>query len=93
MLVSSIARFDALNTMNNSMFASMKASNNLMRLVQNGATFGGEHDLAMLHEMDKRMTLDLATNGLLYKLAYFQEKMLAKMQADELKNNKVNYLA
>ena len=50
MLVSSIARFNALNTMNNASFASMQVSNGL-----NKHAFGGEHDLSMLNKMDNRM--------------------------------------
>ena len=89
MLVSSIARFEAINTMNNTMFQSMQASNGMMNLVRN-ATFGG--DMNFLHEMDNRFALDFATNGLLYKLAYYQEKMLAKMQAYEFKRS-IDYKA
>ena len=72
MLVSSIARFNALNTMNNASFASMQVSNGL-----NKHAFGGEHDLSMLNKMDNRMSLDLVSNKL---LAYLQEKMAAKHQ-------------
>ena len=81
MLVSSIAHFNAVSTMNNAMFQSMQASNNMMSMVRNAHTFGGDNYI--LHELDKRFALDMATNGLLYKLAYYQEKMLAKMQADK----------
>ena len=93
MLVSSIARFEAINTMNNSMFQSMQASNNMMSLINNAHTFGGDFDLGFLHELDKRFSLDMATNGLLYKLAYYQEKMLAKLQKRELKQNSIDYKA
>lgn len=75
MLVSSIARFNAVNTMNNASFASMQASNGL-----NKHAFGGEHDLSMLNKMDNRMSLDLVSNKLLYNVAYLQEKMSAKHQ-------------
>ena len=93
MLVSSIARFDAVNTMNNAAFASMQTTNSMMNLIGNAHTFGGEHDLGMLHGLDKKLGLDLATNRLLYKIAYLQEKMFAKMQKNELKQQKVDYLA
>jgi hypothetical protein len=75
MLVSSIARFNAVNMMNNTSFASMQVSNSL-----NKHAFGGEHDLSMLNKIDNKMSLDLASNNLLYKIAYFQEKMAEKHQ-------------
>ena len=81
MLVSSIARFNALNTMNDAAFASTQISNIRNNTVH---TFGGEHNLSMLNEMDKKMSLDLLTNNLLYKIAYLQEKMFAKQQKNKL---------
>ena len=95
MLVSSIARFEAMNTMNNAAFASMQASNAMMNNLRNVNTFSGEHSLDMLHEMDNRLSLDLISNALLYKIAYLQEKMFNKMQIKELENSKksINYFA
>lgn len=84
MLVSSIARFNALNTMNNAAFASMQTSNLMINMASH--PFGGEHDLSMLNQMDKKLSMDLATNSLLYKLAYFQEKMAAKQQKNDIKS-------
>ncbi len=92
MLVSSIARFNAINTMNNAAYNMMNASNSMMGAM-NSSAFGGEHNLSMLHEMDKKLSLDLASNSLLYKLAYLQEKAIAKRQAQELKQNKLDLLA
>lgn len=86
MLVSSIARFNGLNTMNNAAFASTQIANSYVNILH---TFGGEHDLSMLNEMDNKLSLDLASNKLLYKMAYLQEKMASK----QLKNNKLNVLA
>ncbi len=92
MLVSSIARFNAINTMNNASFASMQASNSIINGLNNTHTFGGEHDLSMLNKMDKKNSLDLLTNKLLYKVAYLQEKMAAKQQSNQLKKS-LNVLA
>ncbi len=92
MLVSSIARLNAVNTMNNAAYNMMNASNSLMSGM-NSRTFGGEHNLSMLHEMDQKVSLDLASNSLLYKLAYLQEKSLAKRQAQEAKHNKLDVMA
>lgn len=88
MLVSSIARFEAINTMNNAMFQSMQASNNMMNMIGDSRTFGSIHDMNMLHELDNRFSITIATNSLLYKLAYLQEKMFSKMQAEEFARNK-----
>lgn len=85
MLVSSIARFNALNTMNNMAFASVQNSN---ARVNTTRTFGGELNLSMLNQLDKSLSLDLSANNLLYKISYLQEKHAAKQQ-----NNKLNLLA
>lgn len=92
MLVSSIARFNALNTMNNASFASMQAVNSMLNGVNNAHTFGGEHDLSMLNKMDKKLSLDLLTNKLLYNVAYLQEKMASKNQTHKI-NKSLNILA
>lgn len=92
MLVSSIARFNAINTMNNASFASMQASNSMINGLNNTHTFGGEHDLSMLNKMDKKNSLDLLTNKLLYNVAYLQEKMAAKHQNNQIKKS-LNILA
>ena len=86
MLVSSIARFNAITQMNNSAFGMMQASNNMMHAANNTHTFGGEHDLAMLNKMDKKLSLDLLTNKLTYKLAYLQDKMAQKHEKNEQKS-------
>lgn len=90
MLVSSIARFNLLNTMNNASFASMQTANSMMG--NNSHTFGGEHDLSMLNKMDKKMSLDSLTNKLLYNVAYLQEKMALKHQNPKI-NKSLNILA
>ena len=87
MLVSSIARFDAINTMNNASFAAVTASNNMISGINNAHTFGAEHDLSMISKMDKKLSLDLLSNKLLYKIAYLQEKLASKHQAGEIKKS------
>lgn len=83
MLVSSIARFNAINNMNNAAMNMM----NTMSSFTNLSAFGGEHDLTMLHEKDKKLSLDLASNSLLYKISYLQEKAEQKRQQQEVKRN------
>ena len=92
MLVSSIARFNAINTMNNAAFASMNAANSFTNGLNNAKAFGGEHDLSMLTKMDNKLSLDLSTNNLLYKIAYLQEKMATKHQNNAAKKS-LNVLA
>ena len=92
MLVSSIARFNAINTMKSASFASMQTSNSMINGLNNTHTFGGEHDLSMLNKMDKKNSLDLLTNKLLYNIAYLQEKMAAKHQNNQVKKS-LNVLA
>ena len=89
MLVSAIARFEAVNTMNNASFAMMQNSNNMMFAVRNLHTFGGDYE--SLNDLDNRLSLSFLTNALLYKIAFLQEKMFAKKQKDEF--NKVDYIA
>lgn len=86
MLVSSIAKLNAMSQMNNASFSMMQSSN-AMTNNANGHTFGGEHDLSMLNKMDKKLSLDLVTNKLLYKISYLQEKMAAKRVEAECKKN------
>ena len=78
MLVSSIARLNAVNTMNNTVLSSMQMQNSMMNAANNKHTFGGEHDLSMLNKMDKQLSLDVLTNKLLYNVAYLHEKMTSK---------------
>lgn len=93
MLVSSIARFTALNNMNNAAFNTMQASNHMMGAFNNASAFGGEHDLSMLNKLDNKISMDLASNKLLYKVSYLQEKMAAKHQDLEYNKKSLNLLA
>lgn len=83
MLVSSIARFNVVNTMNNAAFMSLNAANSMVNGINNTHAFGGEHDTAMLNKIDKKLSLGLLTNNLLYKV----EKIAGKHQNNELKKS------
>ncbi len=74
MLVSSIARLNVHNTLNNS--ASLQNNNGNSGI--SAHTFGGEHDLSMLKKLDNKLNLDLSSNKLLYKLNFLQENFNAK---------------
>lgn len=75
--------------MNNAAMNMMNVSNSLLG---NTRTFGGEHSLSMLHEMDKKNSLDLASNSLLYKISFLQEKAAQKHQDNQCKKS-LNVLA
>ena len=87
MLVSSIARFNAINTMNNATFMSLNASNSMVNGINNTHAFGGENELAMLNKMDKKFNLELLTNNLLYKVASLQEKLASIHQNNAVKKS------
>lgn len=89
MLVSTIARFNAARAMNNASYGVMQNYTQMSNAVSNN-TFGGENSLTMLHEMDKKLSLDLASNSFLYKLASLQEKWAKKHQEH---NSSLNVLA
>ncbi len=91
MLVSSIARFNAINTMNNAAFMSLNASNSMVNGINNTHAFGGEHELAILNKIDKKLSLDVHTNNLLYKITSLQENFASKHQNNEL-NKSLNLL-
>ena len=56
-------------------------------------TFGGEHNLTMLNQMDKKLSLDLASNSLLYKLNSLTEKLVQKHQEQNTHKSSLNLLA
>lgn len=85
MLVSSIARFKAAESMNNAAYSMINTTNTMNNAVSNLNTFGGEQDLNLLHQMDKKLSLDLASNSLLYKLSCLQQKAAQKRQEQEIK--------
>ena len=96
MLVSSIARFQATAGIHDAGFAMMMNTNSMMNLVRNAGNYaniqsfggeGGEHNLTALHEADKRLSLDMLTNSLLYKIYDLQEKMWKKQQDADIKRS------
>lgn len=92
MLVSSIARFNSVNTLNNAVSASIQATSNMANITNSAHTFGGEHDLSMLNKMDNKLSLDLLSNKLLYKITFLQEKMASKQKNNCVKQS-LNLLA
>lgn len=91
MLVSLMARLNAINTMHNAQWAMMQNSRNMMAVARN-LSFGG-YDMETLHNLDTRFALDNAKNQTLYMIASAQEKALAQKMAQEAKDNKISYIA
>ena len=88
MLVSLMARLNAINTMHNAQWAMMQNSRNMMTVARN-LSFGG-YDMETLHNLDTRFALDNAKNQTLYMIASAQEKALAQKMAQEAKENKIS---
>lgn len=86
MLVSSIARFNAARSVNNAAFGVMQSQAQLSNAVSNN-TFGGENNAAILKEMDKKLSLDIASKKFLYKLANQHEILAKKKQDNSIKNS------
>lgn len=78
MLVSTMVRFNAMNTANNANFASVQANNSMVSAVDNAHTFNGVRGLQTLNKMDKKFSLDILVNNLSTKLARLQEKSATK---------------
>ena len=89
MLVSQIARFDAVNTMNSATFSAMQNSNSLMSFMNNSNTFNSDNNMGFIHELDKKFAQELANSSLLYKLASLQVQLADKIQ----KSSKLDFLA
>ena len=90
MLVSLMARLNAINTMHNAQWAMMQNSRNMMQVARN-LPFGG-YDMNTLHDLDTRFALNNAQNQTLYMIAAAQEKAAAQQMAQEAKNNKFHIL-
>lgn len=91
MLVSSIVRFNAEKGMTNAAFGNVQNAAQMSNQAHN--TFGGEHNLTMLNQMDKKLSLDLTSNSLLYKLNSLTEKLVQKHQEQNNHKNSLNILA
>lgn len=86
-----MARMNAISQMHNAQWAMMQNNMAMMSMCRNMPAFGG--NMAMLNEMDKQIEMSNAQNQLLYQIASAQEKAAAARIAQELKDNKVSYVA
>ena len=91
MLVSLMARLNAINTMHNAQWAMMQNSRNMMQVARN-LPFGG-YDMNTLHDLDTRFALNNAQNQTLYMIVAAQENAAAQLMAQEANNNKISYIA
>ena len=91
MLVSLMARLNAISTMHNAQWSMMQNSRNMMQIARN-LSFGG-YDMQALHNLDTRFALNNERNQTLYMIAFAQEKAIAQKMAQEAKNNKISYTA
>lgn len=91
MLVSLMARLNAISQMHNAQWAMMQNSRNMMSVARN-LSFGG-YDMNTLHDLDTRFALNNAQNQTLYMIAAAQEKAAAQRMAQEAKDNKISYIA
>lgn len=83
MIVSSIAQFNAINTTNNAAFGMMSNADAIMGLSRNSGMSFKNHDT--LHAIDKKLTLDMIKNKLLYMMGLAQEKTFDKIKKDNIK--------
>jgi len=91
MLVSLMARLNAVSQKNNAQYALMQNRMNMMRALQSPSF--GSSSMEALHQMDMNFAMNNEYNQTLYMLASAQEKAAAELMANEAKNNKISYIA
>lgn len=96
MLVSLMAKLNAINQMHNAQYAMMQNRINMLSACRSMPTFCGNDysRLAMLNDMDKRIATSNAMNESLYLIASAQEKAATQMIQQEQKSsaNKISYV-
>ena len=92
MLVSSIARFNSARAMNDSVFGIMQTTSGMINAAGSMNAFGGENDLALINQIDQKLTIGMLKNSLKYKLAYLQLKTAEKC-GDENKKSGFSAIA
>lgn len=91
MLVSLMARLNAINIRNNAQFAMLQNRQNMMCAIRNLPAFCG--DMRTLAQMDQQFAIKQAQNETMYLLASAQEKAATQMIKQETQNNKISYIA
>ena len=91
MLTALMQSMMATSQMHNAQYAMMQNRANMMNVVRNLPSFGGNMD--MLHNLDTHFALSQAQNETLYLLSQAQEKAARARLEQELKNYKISYIA
>lgn len=87
MLVSSMARINAIQQRNLAQQNIMNTYMSMGTMLNNPNTFNGANSLDRLHAMDTQMELDLESNKLNYLFYSLWEKSLKQQQAKEIKEH------
>lgn len=91
MLVSLMARLNAVTQRNNAQYAMMCNNMNMMNLLRSPSF--GNMSMDDLHRADMNFALSNDYYQTQYLLASAQEKAAAQLMAQEAKNNKISYIA
>lgn len=91
MLVSLMARLNAVSQRNNAQYAMMQNRMNMMSTLCSPSF--GNAGIQDLHRMDVNFAMNNDYYQTLYLLASAQEQAAAQLMAQEAKNNKISYIA
>lgn len=91
MLVSLMARLNAISARNNAQYAMMQNRINLMSALR--TPFLGNLGMQNLHRMDMNFAMNNEIYQTQYLLASAQEKAARQLMAQESKNNMISYIA
>lgn len=90
MLVSAIARFNAINQMHNAQWGIMSTHMAMGSMLRNIGAHGGSftaQQMQAIHEKDTQMQLDLENYNLMYMFYSAWEKQLAQQQKEDIKRS------
>ena len=91
MLVSLMARLNAISMRNNAQYAMMRNNMNMMSAMRSPSFMG--MSMPALHRADMNFAMNNEIYQTQYLLASAQEKAAAQLMAKEAKNNKISYIA
>ena len=91
-----MAKLNATSQMHNAQWNMMQNNMRMMNMCRNLPFFAGNNsmvNMSMLAEADKQFAMNQIQNETLYQLAAAQQKAAAQMLAQEIKDNKISYIA
>lgn len=91
MLVSLMARLNAITQRSNAEYGMMRNRMNMMNAMRSPSF--GNLGMENLHRMDMNFAMQNENYQTMYMLASAQEKAAAQLLAQEAKNNKISYIA